>query len=172
LACVLPTLPSSKKEDETEEENNAEEEKNKESSNESNEALYCGVTGKKMYEMPQLISQALEEMEETEEDGGFVAADFGGKCVSDIATFLEQWTAKYGHYNTLSCNSQTFAKDLYEFVIGDKYRFQLESIVHKMQSFVDFDREWKKLEEEQNQNLSNPRKDETNSNSDNQSQPK
>jgi len=77
------------------------------------------------------------------------------KCEWDkLLIFLQKWTTEYKDYNALTSNCQTFAKDLYEFAVGKHYKFQIGPIVNKMQSFVDFDREWKKLEEEFHQNMS------------------
>jgi len=124
LACALPTLPLS------DEDNNSE----------------------RIYRMPELISQYLEEFEDSGKTNGYVPAKFKEMNVAKIINFLQEWTAKYTKYNALSCNCQTFAKDLYEFIIGNHYKHQLGGIINQMQSFVDFDREWKKLEDEHQQN--------------------
>jgi len=147
LACVLPTLPLSEEEQEEQEEE------------QKKTMLLPETQMNKMYKMPELISQCLDEYEEQGQLDGFIPCKFSNRQVSEVINFLEEWTIKYKEYNALSCNCQTFAKDLYEFIIGKDYHYQLEEIIHKMQSFMDFDREWKKFEDDmkkmENENDSN-----------------
>ncbi|ETO32206.1 hypothetical protein RFI_04910 [Reticulomyxa filosa] len=150
LACVLPTLPLPEEEMEKQKQ-----QANAKKESDTTDILFCGIVGDDMYHTPEKITEGLDLYREKGEESGFIPAKCSEKTVADIITFLEKWSTEHDAYNALSCNCQTFAHDLYSFLIGSHYKNQLPSIVQYLQSFVDFDREWKRLEDESKQDESN-----------------
>jgi len=59
------------------------------------------------------------------------------KKVSDIATFLQEWTRERKSYNTFKSNCQTFCIALYEYLVKEYYPEKIKQLCQYLQSPFD-----------------------------------
>jgi len=59
------------------------------------------------------------------------------KKVSDIATFLQEWTRERKSYNTFKSNCQTFCIALYEYLVKEHYPEKIKQLCQYLQSPFD-----------------------------------